>query len=505
MPLVTHFYSEREEGKSLVVFIPGAAEPWVAVGSHPNFDAIKAACEAGDLDEVLRLKDIVADVVSRFTRLGDRVTTRDRRIYFDGDEVHNSLTDKILDFYEAEEDFAPLVNFFERVAFNPSSNSRDQLYDWIALKGLTLLPDGRFVAYKGVSGDSTSGYRSGFRGHGFVNDVEFLNDYLPYAVGDDVRMPRAEVEDRPEQACAPGLHAGTYTYAEAYASRGVMLRVTIDPADVVSVPRDGAGEKIRVCRFVIEEIINEPVEQLVLRPEENPVPELSEDIFADAERHPQTGEYITVENIEVGQHVTTMDPDTDQWGYYRVTSRPTADDSTVTAIFVDRDGHEDADELDSSDLDGRTFRLHHNSPVGLRVAGREPRGISPFDCTPERLCDNCRAQGREDEPPTPPADDLEVPHDPCFRCGACPGCGDTCYCDDEPDEPVEERCLECEEYVSDCTCCANCGDSGCDGECDAEDICTACGCHMAWCECGLDGEEEPCDCYSCRRDRGENV
>ena len=42
-------------------------------------------------------------------RLSERVTVKNGQIYLDGDVVHGMLQEQILDFLNADEDFAPLV------------------------------------------------------------------------------------------------------------------------------------------------------------------------------------------------------------------------------------------------------------------------------------------------------------------------------------------------------------------------------------------------------------
>ncbi len=44
------------------------------------------------------------------------------------------------------------------------------------------------------------------------------------------------------------------------------MRVLVDPRDVVSVPANGAGAKIRVCRFVIDAISDDADASALYRP-----------------------------------------------------------------------------------------------------------------------------------------------------------------------------------------------------------------------------------------------
>jgi hypothetical protein len=67
-------------------------------------------------------------------------------------------------------------------------------------------------------------------------------------------MPRSEVVHDPSQACERGLHVSTRSYAEGYARSGALLEVHVNPRDIVSVPTDGGGEKVRVCRYKIARV-----------------------------------------------------------------------------------------------------------------------------------------------------------------------------------------------------------------------------------------------------------
>jgi hypothetical protein len=46
------------------------------------------------------------------------------------------------------------------------------------------------------------------------------------------------------------LHIGAFTYAKNFGSDGLLLECEVDPADVVSVPKDFSSQKIRACRFI---------------------------------------------------------------------------------------------------------------------------------------------------------------------------------------------------------------------------------------------------------------
>lgn len=260
---INHSLIRAENGQQFItVFANGVVTPPVD-DSHPNFKAIVGACVASmqgetvDAQAVLDLFDVAAVIQREFERLSERVTVEHGQVMFDGDPAPEGLSKQIIRFMDEDADFQPLVNFMENMGMNPNDHSRQQAWDWLNQHDFTLTTDGDVVAYKGVYNDGNGGYRSGHRGNAFVNDEPVVNDYVPNSVGDTVTMPRSEVAHDPAQACHRGLHVGTYDYAQAYA-RGAMLRVIVSPRDIVSVPTDAHGAKIRVCRYTVDEIIDAP-------------------------------------------------------------------------------------------------------------------------------------------------------------------------------------------------------------------------------------------------------
>lgn len=256
--------SQSENGQTFItVFANGKLFPGVD-DTHPNFAAIKGAAAASvagipvDADQIADLFDVATAVARRFERLSERVTVENGVIMFDGDPAQNGLSTQILRFMNEGEDFEPLVNFLEKIGTNPNEHSVNQAWDWLNNHDFSIFPDGDVLAYKGVYSDGNGGLRSGSRGHAFRNGEEVVNDYVTNAVGDVIEMPRSEVMHDPAAACHAGLHVGTYRYATGYA-RGAMLKVKINPRDIVSVPTDARGEKIRVCRYTVLETIDAPV------------------------------------------------------------------------------------------------------------------------------------------------------------------------------------------------------------------------------------------------------
>ena len=244
---------------SVTAFIDG--EMYVANQDHRNWDAIVAGITSGD-ESVVRLFDASEAVATRFERLTDRVSVKSGQVFFDGDPLNNTLTDQILRFLEADEDFMPLVNFLEKVSLNPEPHSREQLYNWVAARpSITITEDGDLIAYKGLyleeREDGDVVYLSVHSGDAIVNGELFENRQIPQRIGDTVEMPRSQVEFNPAVGCSTGLHAGTFDYSRSYGSARV--KVAINPRDVVSVPTEHNEAKIRVCRYVVIDVAEEEV------------------------------------------------------------------------------------------------------------------------------------------------------------------------------------------------------------------------------------------------------
>lgn len=255
-----HHRTVDSEGNETLVVIPLGYTPIIVNGDHPKFEEIVAAASDGTTpEEIEELADQTVAIAERFQHLSERVSVANGRVYFDGDEVHSSVASHIITCVESDLDLWPEaeVNFMEKVAANPEEHSREQLYDWLTAEGFTILPDGDLIGYKGVhdySGDEDYTYQSGSQGTA-ISDGQVFNGHIPQNLGSVVEMPRSSVQHDPSSSCSTGLHVGTYGYARGFASSPEnVLKVAVNPRDVVSVPTHAGGEKIRVSRYRVLEV-----------------------------------------------------------------------------------------------------------------------------------------------------------------------------------------------------------------------------------------------------------
>jgi hypothetical protein len=263
MVLKNRLVTEDDGYQVVTAFLNGTVQ--VADNTHPNFQRILEAVQGDDVQVAIDLFDVAAAVEKAFDRLSERVTMRNRTVYFDGEPVHSVLTSQIVAFLDDDEDFGPLVAFMEKVAINPNPHSAEHLYRWIADQDLTITDDGDFIAYKGVYRDG-DGFKSISSGTATVDGVVH-NGQIPQQVGSVVEMPRGDVQFDPGVGCSTGLHAGTWEYASDFA-QGATLTVRINPRDVVSVPTDCSDQKLRVCRYTVLDTTDGPLAYRVFHPVE---------------------------------------------------------------------------------------------------------------------------------------------------------------------------------------------------------------------------------------------
>lgn len=254
MPNIQYSLIRNSGGEVITVFANGQMVS--AMDTHPNWAGIKAGVEADD-PSVVDLFDIGVTAQKRFDKLSDRVSVKGGKVYFDNQLTHNALTEQVVRFIEnGQEDFRPLVEFFEKVQSNPNEHSREQLYSWLDVHDFTILPNGNFIGYKGVR-DNGGSYESISHGSAISNGIEYTGA-IPNPIGAVVEMPRDAVQHDPSVGCHTGLHVGTWSYAHDFA-RGAILKVEVNPRDVVSVPTDCNHAKLRTCRYTVLDVIDAPL------------------------------------------------------------------------------------------------------------------------------------------------------------------------------------------------------------------------------------------------------
>jgi hypothetical protein len=213
----------------------------ISSGDH-RYSQIIEAIKSDNLDAIPSL----VDVSKSFEGL-EGVEFIDGRIKLAGLDIPDIVTDRVLKFKEQGLPFKPLIKFAEKLMKNPSFNSRKMLYKFLEHNGHPITRDGNFIAYKKV--DS--------------NFKDCHTHRIDNSVGTTVEMDRHLVDDNPDNTCSSGLHVAAYKYASNF-SNGHLVEVEINPEDVVAVPNDYNGEKMRVCKYKVVNLCESKLEDVEL-------------------------------------------------------------------------------------------------------------------------------------------------------------------------------------------------------------------------------------------------
>lgn len=238
----------------------------VITSDHPNFskvhtyllrqdDAFNPADRVDDAT-IAAMFDPISSINAEFAKITDQVSIKNGLVLFEGAAVEPQLSELIVKLYQNdnEEGYVGFVKFLEKLNQNPNADSRSMLFNWLNVAGITINNDGDLVGYKGVERSIEHRYVSVHAGNGIVDGKEYFSSQLPNHEGALVEMARDEVTFDTNNSCARGLHIGTFDYAKSFGE--VVLEVTVNPRDVVSVP-SYEHSKLRACRYRVVKPISE--------------------------------------------------------------------------------------------------------------------------------------------------------------------------------------------------------------------------------------------------------
>jgi hypothetical protein len=229
-----------EDGLSLSIDM----KPYLVDKSHPNYTKILDAIKAEDWDVVPELANI-AKALTTFGYGNVQVDADNGVVVYNGEEMHGSLTDRMLQMMREGFTVSPLVAFLDNLMENPSKRAVDELYGFLEHGKMPITEDGHFLAYKRVNDDYTS-----------VHDSKTDN-----SIGSVVSMERNKVDDNKDRTCSYGLHFCSHEYLSSFSGARVVV-LKVNPRDVVSIPTDYNDTKGRACEYeVIGELSPEEVEK----------------------------------------------------------------------------------------------------------------------------------------------------------------------------------------------------------------------------------------------------
>lgn len=167
--------------------------------------------------------------------LGPDMKLLDGILYWHGIKQESGIARRIVSDIGTGKFDNRYVEFMRKLMLNPSYKSVEMLYDFLEHNKFEILENGNILAYKGLK-RTENGPRDWFTG------------LVPNWANTTVTMPRNMVEDDPTKACSQGLHIASKEYARDY---GNVVEVSVDPADIVSVPYNYNNKKCRCCRYEV--------------------------------------------------------------------------------------------------------------------------------------------------------------------------------------------------------------------------------------------------------------
>lgn len=166
------------------------------------------------------------------------VITRDGATY-NGKKINQDIEDFLVQRFLADPTDNEAFSAWEKFIENTSDEQLDykvtnRLFMFLSKKDLTITKEGKVLAWKVITSDYKDKYTR----------------TIDNSIGQTVTMARNQVDSDDTQTCSYGLHVCSFDYLSGFASHGdVVVQVEIDVKDIVAIPLDYAGDKIRVCEY----------------------------------------------------------------------------------------------------------------------------------------------------------------------------------------------------------------------------------------------------------------
>lgn len=212
---------------------------------HLNYAKIDKAVKTNDFSNIKELVDAKEDL-TKFTAKVGNVEIKDGVLFRNGNPLHNTIANRIIDLYKGGYPIDAMVKFLDNLMQNPSKRAVDELYPFLEHHGLPITEDGCFLGYKRVRND--------FKDH--------HSGKIDFSVGKVVEIERNTVDDNWRLACSSGIHVGCIEYVRNFHPGSPVVIVKVNPKDVVSVPSTEVT-KMRVAKLeVVKEYDKELVKEM---------------------------------------------------------------------------------------------------------------------------------------------------------------------------------------------------------------------------------------------------
>ncbi len=213
------------------------AKPFILNEAHPTFEELRNALVKKNWKRVPHLVTVAAKIANKSH---GAVTVNSKGVFYKGRKIDSSLTRRMTQMLKENKDIAHMVKFMDNLYANPDEFSQTELFDFLNKCNLPITDDGCFMAYKMVNSNYTDCHSSKFDNH----------------PGQVLYMKRKDVDPDRRNECSRGFHFCSLKYVRSgFGGGGRLMRIKINPKDVVSIPKDYGFSKGRTWRYeVIDEL-----------------------------------------------------------------------------------------------------------------------------------------------------------------------------------------------------------------------------------------------------------
>lgn len=161
------------------------------------------------------------------------------KVTLHGKEVNDDVAEFLIELIQQDNSVLKMKawsNFLTTINLSNSYKVAKRLFAFLSKTDLRVDEDGNVLAWKVVRPDYKDKHSGKF-------------DNSP---GQVLSMPRNEVNDDDNSYCSYGFHICSWDYLKYFANSGdKVVQVRVNPADIVSIPLDYNGEKVRCCKYEV--------------------------------------------------------------------------------------------------------------------------------------------------------------------------------------------------------------------------------------------------------------
>jgi len=223
---------------SISIFYDG--ETNVVHKSAMNYEDLKLCLYQGRFEDAWNIST-PAKAITEYS--SGKIVIKNGVATYAGNEIKNDMVTRVVELMNrGEERYKNIVEFMAKVLRNGSKTAVEGLFKFIEHNDIEINENGNFIAWKVVRSDFKDKHSGRFDN----------------SVGSTPTVPRSSVVEDPKVSCASGLHVCAKHYIKSFYSRGdKIVKVEVDPGDVVSVPYDYSNSKMRLCEYKVIEDVTE--------------------------------------------------------------------------------------------------------------------------------------------------------------------------------------------------------------------------------------------------------